>query len=79
MNTYVAEGTPEVYFDYAHKTANMQNGGRMDEYIYAAKALAESMGVLVCDCYSEWKKLSDRTDTTMLLSNRIFYHTKEKK
>ena len=77
LNTYVAEGTPKEYFDYAHKTANMQNGGRMDEFIYAAKALAESMGVLVCDCYSEWKRLSDRTDTTMLLSNRINHPTEE--
>ena len=71
MNTYVAEGTPEKHFEYAHKTAQMQNGGKVDRYINAAKELALSLGVTVCDCYAEWKKLSATTDTTMLLANRI--------
>ena len=55
----------------------MQNGGRMDTYMNAAKELAVSMGVTVCDCYNEWKKLSKTTDTTMLLANRINHPTKE--
>ena len=71
MNTYVAEGTPEKHFEYAHKTAKMQTEGRVDRYIGAAKDLALSLGVTVCDCYAEWKKLSATTDTTMLLANRI--------
>ena len=77
LNTYVPDDTPKQHWEYAHKTADMQNSGRMDEYIYSAKALAESIGVTVCDCYSEWKRLSKSTDTTMLLSNRINHPTEE--
>lgn len=71
LNTYVADDTPTQYFEYAHKTAEVQNSGRMDEYIYAAVNLAKSMNVAVCDCYSKWKKLSETQDTTLLLANRI--------
>lgn len=77
LNTHVAEGTPEVYLDYAATTAEIQNSGKMDDYIYSAKALAESMGIAVCDCYSEWKKLSETQDITMLLENRINHPTAE--
>ena len=49
----------------------------MDTYMEAAKKLAESMGVPVCDCYGEWKKLSGTRDITDLLANRINHPTKE--
>ena len=49
----------------------------MDLYIDNAKHLAEEMGVPVCDCYAEWKKLSETEDVTMLLANRINHPTKE--
>lgn len=71
LNTYVAEDTSKVHYDYAGVTAGYQNGGRMDTYIYEAVKVAKSMGVKVCDCYSEWKKLSETQDTTMMLANRI--------
>jgi len=71
LNTYVAEDTPAQYLDYAFKTAQMQNGGKMDRYIYAAADLAREMGIAVCDCYSKWKKLAETEDTTLLLANRI--------
>ena len=77
LNTYVADDTPEQYLEYAAKTAGMQTGGKMDEYIYSAVKLAKDMGVTVCDCYSAWKKLSETEDTTMLLANRINHPTKE--
>ncbi len=77
LNTHFAEGTPEQYIEYAHKTAEMQCGGRMDLYIGSAVKLAEEMGVTVCDCYAEWKKLSETEDVTMLLANRINHPTKE--
>jgi lysophospholipase L1-like esterase len=77
LNTRVAEDTPKEYFEYAKKTAEMQNNGRMDSYIYSAKKLAEDMGVTVCDCYSKWKKLSETEDITMLLANRINHPTSE--
>ncbi len=77
LNTRVAPDTAEAYFNYAGKTAEMQNGGKMDKYIYSAIDLAKEMGVTVCDCYSKWKKLSETEDITMLLANRINHPTKE--
>lgn len=71
LNTYVADDTPQGYFEYASKLAELQNSGQMDLYIESVIRLAERMGVTVCDCYSEWKKLSGETDTTMLLCNRM--------
>ena len=71
LNTYVAEDTPAQWREYAHKTAEMQNSGRMDLYIAEAMKLAADMGVTVCDCYSKWKELSQTQDTTLLLANRI--------
>ena len=71
LNTSVAEDTPKQWYEYAHKTAEMQNGGRMDAFMDAAKAVAAAHGVPVCDCYAEWKKLAETTDVTMLLANRI--------
>ena len=71
LNTYVADDTTEKWRDYAAQTAEMQNNGRMDKYIYNAIELANKMGITVCDCYSKWKKLSETEDTTMLLANRI--------
>lgn len=77
LNTYVADDTPEKYREYAFVTAEYQNSGRMDDYIYSAKKLAEDMNITVCDCYSKWKELSKTEDTTMLLANRI-NHPNEK-
>ncbi len=77
LNTSVEEGTPEIYFEYAHKTAEMQNSGKMDTYIYSAVELATKMGVPVCDCYSEWKKLSEKENVTLRLANRINHPTEE--
>lgn len=77
LNTYPAEDTVAQYMEYAHKTAKMQNEGRMDMFMNAAVALANEMGVPVCDCYSQWKKLAETQDTTQLLANRINHPTKE--
>ncbi len=77
LNTRVDPEVEEQYREYAAKTAEMQNGGRMDTYMESAKALAESMGVPVCDCYGMWKKLSETEDVTALLANRINHPTKE--
>lgn len=75
LNTYVADDTPVQHKQYAYVTAEIQNSGKMDEYIYAAIKLAEDMGIPVCDCYSKWKKLAKTEDTTLLLANRINHPT----
>ncbi len=77
LNTSVAEDTREEHFEYAKRTAEMQNGGKMDTYMKEACVLAESMGIKVCDCYSEWKKLSETQDITRLLANRINHPVRE--
>ena len=77
LNTSVSEETEEKYYEYAIKTAKIQNEGRMDVYIESAIKLADKMGVKVCDCYKKWKKLSETQDITNLLANRINHPTKE--
>ncbi len=77
LNTYVAEDTLEELKEYAAITAEIQNSGRMDNYMEAAAALAESMNIKVCDCYKKWKELSRTEDITMLLANRINHPVKE--
>lgn len=77
LNTRVADDTEPQFMDYAHVTADFQNNGRMDLYMNAAKELANEMGVTVCDCYAEWKKISQKEDVTMLLANRINHPTAE--
>ncbi len=77
LNTYVSEDTHPDHAAYAKKTADIQNSGRMDDYMKSACELARNMGVIVCDCYSEWKRLSETQDTTLMLANRINHPTKE--
>ena len=77
LNTYVAEGTHPANLDYAKKTAEMQNGGRMDEYMSAAAELARSMGIKVADCYAKWREMSKTKDTTALLANHINHPVRE--
>lgn len=77
LNTYVADDTLPELLEYAENTAKMQISGRMDVFIYSAVELAESMNITVCDCYTEWKRLSLVTDVTMLLANRINHPVRE--
>ena len=77
LNTSVADDTPEEYYNYAIKTAEMQNGGRMDNFIYSAVDLANRYQIPVCDCYSKWKELSKTHNITTLLVNRINHPTSE--
>ena len=77
LNTYVAEETAPEHLEYAAVTAEFQNGGKMDLFMESATKLAEEMGITVCDCYGEWKKLSKTQDTTKLLANHINHPTKE--
>ncbi|MBQ8726438.1 MAG: GDSL family lipase [Clostridia bacterium] len=77
MNTYVAKDTLPQLVEYAGITANYQNNGKMDLFIEKAIELANEMGVKVCDCYSEWKKLAQTQDTTLLLTNRINHPKRE--
>lgn len=77
LNTYVADDTVEELKSYAAVTAEIQNSGRMDEYMNAAVCLAEKMDIAICDCYKKWKELSRTKDITMLLANRINHPVRE--
>ena len=78
LNTRYVEGTSEMYAEYARKTAEMQNSGKMDSFMEAARSTAESCGVTVCDCYAKWKAMAaDGIDTTLLLANYINHPTRE--
>jgi len=77
LNTYVTEDVEDRFWEYAHKTADMQNNGRMDQFMDAACSLAESMGIKVCDCYTKWKEMSKTQDVTLLLANRINHPIQE--
>ncbi len=71
LNTRVAEDVRPNLAEFAAKTAELQNSGKMDAFMDAARAVAREEGVPVCDCYAEWKKLAGTEDVTMLLGNRI--------
>ncbi|MBR2885197.1 MAG: GDSL family lipase [Clostridia bacterium] len=77
LNTYVDENTAPEFLDLAARTAEHQNSGKMDLYMKSAVELAKDLNVRVCDCYSEWKKLSKTQDTTKLLCNHINHPKKE--
>lgn len=79
LNTYVADDTAsEGLRDYAKKTAEMQNNGRMDRYMNGAKECAAAHNVPVADCYAIWKRMAENgVDTTQLLSNRINHPLRE--
>lgn len=78
LNTYVAEDTAPDLREYAEKTAEMQNGGRMDRFMREACALAAEYPLIVCDCYARWKALAATgEDTTKLLVNRINHPIRE--
>lgn len=74
MNDYV---DPNICGDtlkaIAAHTADMQTGGRMDEYMEKACGTARSVrGVRIADAYARWTKLHDSgCDTTALLVNHI--------
>ncbi len=72
LNTYASPETEVKYAEYAVKTAKMQNEGRMDAFMDAAREVCREEKVPLCDAYAVWKKMAESgIDTTDLLCNRI--------
>lgn len=71
LNTYLADDVADCDKEYAQKTMEWQNDGRMDLFMKAACECADDCGIEICDCYSKWKELSLTQDTTMMLANRV--------
>ena len=52
--------------------ADRMKSGMMDQYVAAAKSVAEQSGVPVCDCYALWKTMAaNGVDVTELLANKL--------
>ncbi len=56
----------------AENISHSQIDGTLEKFLSAAKELAKSKNIPVCDCYAKWKTMADQgVDTTALLSNHI--------
>lgn len=77
LNTYPIADPDAPAAGYSKTTATKQTNGTMDVFMDAARTTAAAHGVKVADAYSEWKKLSETEDTTLLLANRINHPTRE--
>jgi hypothetical protein len=77
LNTYIADDTLPCDKEYAVRTCEWQNGGKMDLFMKEACKCAKKFSVEVCDCYSKWKELSASQDTTLMLTNRVNHPTRE--
>lgn len=78
LNTYSDEPRTEPRFlDYSRVTADLQNAGKMDIHVEAARKTANEHGVPVADAYAIWRELYDNgVDTTKLLINGINHPTR---
>jgi hypothetical protein len=78
LNTRVDESVLPELTVYAEVTAGMQNGGKMDAFMEAAKGVAFDCGVAVADAYALWKQMAQSgMDTTALLANGINHPCRE--
>lgn len=78
LNTYVDTETPDYLVKMAKDCALVQNSGEMDNLIKSGIETACSFDAVICDAYSEWKKLQYYgIDTTALLCNHINHPKRE--
>ena len=70
--------TDEIIKSCAERIREYQVNGSLDLYVEAAKELCEKKGILVCDCYKKWKRMSEcGLDVTELLANKINHPTRQ--
>lgn len=79
MNTYPSYRNPCDHLRQASKMhMELQNGGKLKQYMQAASAVALECGAKVCDLYSVWERLEQSgVDTTELLANKINHPIRE--
>lgn len=77
MCAYVAPSLKdEALIRAANDCAKVQNGGVLDAYVDAARALARERAIPVADAYARWNRLEAAgADTTALLANDINHPT----
>lgn len=81
-NTMCRKVSPLIREDMFKKLApdfiKIMEDGVLDAYAEAGKKMAESCGVPVCDCYSNWVDLHRAgIDTTNLLSNQLNHPSRD--
>ena len=78
LNTHVPDCVPDDLTVYAEVTAGMQNSGKMDAFMDAAREVAFAHGVVVADGYAVLKQMQENgMDTTELLANGINHPCRE--
>ncbi|MBQ2780724.1 MAG: SGNH/GDSL hydrolase family protein [Clostridia bacterium] len=78
MCNYVCDSDSAWFKEYAPRCTEAQNSGLMDAFMQAARDLCAEMGVTLCDCYKDWKRLESLgADIPFLLSNRVNHPTRE--
>lgn len=78
LNTRVADTVMPELTVYAEVTAGMQNSGKMDAFMQAARDVAFECGVVVADGYALWKQMqANGMDVTELLANGINHPCRE--
>lgn len=78
LNTHVPACVPDDLTVYAEVTAGIQNSGKMDAFMDAAREVAFAHGVVVADGYALWKQMQENgMDTTDLLANGINHPCRE--
>ena len=78
LNTHVSDAVLDELTVYAEVTAGMQNGGKMDVFMDAARAVAFESGVAIADGYALWKQMHQGgMDITELLANGINHPCRE--
>ena len=78
LNTRVSDAVLDELTVYAEVTAGMQNSGKMDAFMDAAREVAFACGVAVADGYALWKQMHQGgMDITELLANGINHPCRE--
>ena len=78
LNTRVAESVLPELTVYAEVTAGMQNGGKMDAFMQAARDVAFECGAVIADAYGMWKQMAEGgMDITAMLANGINHPCRE--
>ncbi len=79
MNTDINAGIKdEIIEKIAQNAMKVQNSGRMDEFMAAAREAVLECDVKLCDVYTIWQKINKNgVQVSALLSNYINHPTKE--
>jgi len=78
MNTKPFEYENKALRDLTYSTMELQNSGLLTEFFEKGKAVAEKMGVTVCDGHKLWLDLyKSGVDTDAMLANHVNHPTRE--